>query len=112
MDLPIDQSTRRPKTPIKPKRGIDLRSDDRTESRPFHHYIPVCPLTHFSDFRSDMFSFPITIGPNHQQVGIPSFVLEIPFHIFEFLASVRDARITHLVDFGDDLCVKEGERVT
>lgn len=61
---------------LTPRKG-DSRRDNRTKPSSFDKNIPIHFLTGRYDFGSDMFSFSITVSPDHEYVGVASFVLEV-----------------------------------
>ena len=64
-----------------------------------------------------MLSFPITIGPDHEDVRLSSFTLEVLFDRFQTLASSklrsleRASAPAYRVDEGEDVGVKQREWV-
>lgn len=67
--------------------GGVARRDDRTEPTP-QHPDPRIPLpTMLHDLLPDMFSLPIAIGPNQEQVVIPGLSNEIGDDAFHLLLS-------------------------
>lgn len=65
--------------------ALHLRSDNGTELGSLDSNVPVCTTADGSDLAPDVFSFSITIGPDHQEVRIAGFLLEIAFHLLEVL---------------------------
>jgi hypothetical protein len=62
-----------------------LRSDDSTESSPLDDDIPITLPTHIRNFWSNMFSFSITIRPDHDHIRSASFILEVSLDWFQAL---------------------------
>ena len=64
-----------------------------------------------------MFSFPITICPYHEDVRLTSFTLEILFDRFQTLGTsqllfpIYRGITAYRIDEGEDVGVKQGERV-
>lgn len=67
-----------------------LRSDNGTEFCPLDSNVSVCGTTYVDNLAADVFSLSITIGPNHQEVRVACFLLEITFHCFEILFCAAD----------------------
>ena len=60
-------------------RDFDSRGNDCTESCSLHPYTRLDLPAHRDDLGTNMFSLSIAIRPDHQQISVSSFRMEIAF---------------------------------